>query len=200
VIEEYKKGDMVKAMVLDVDSREGAHLARRQAARPAIRQKQRMPEARQEGRTVTCTKSPKCKDGGIEVKIADSDLTSFVKRPTSRAIAPISAPSASASWREGRRPVIQFDKQGPPHLQVSIKALEIAEEKEAVGSLRLVGLGRIARRHPGRRAQGPREELTSSRPEKGRSVRWTDLRREGHESYARTAARPESYARRAVSR
>ena len=36
-IKDYKKGDMVKAIVLDVDRREGAHLARHQAAfrRPA---------------------------------------------------------------------------------------------------------------------------------------------------------------------
>ena len=119
---------MVKAAVLDVDSREGAHLARHQAAR---RRSDR--HARQATRRATPSPATviAVQENGIEVKIADSDMTTFIKRPTSRATAPSSAPSASPSATRStpRSPASTRPRAAS---RVSIKALEIAEEKEAV--------------------------------------------------------------------
>ena len=127
-IKDYKKGDIVKAMVLDVDAPEGAHQPRhqagrrrpagvdRQAARRAARSPARCCRCR---RTASRSRSP----------TATSPRSSSA--PTCRATAPSSGPSASTSATRSMRPIISLDKNSR-RITVSIKALEIAEEKQAV--------------------------------------------------------------------
>ncbi|BDA86877.1 30S ribosomal protein S1 [Aureimonas sp. SA4125] len=144
VIEEYNKGDIVKAQVLDVDiDKERISLGIKQvggegqgsgtAGAPGASGSSSAPvdsgEMRR-GSIVTCEVTA-VTDGGLEVRIADSDFTSFIRR------------ADLARDREDQRPerfqvgqkvdarVTQFDKKAH-RIGVSIKALQIAEEKEAV--------------------------------------------------------------------
>ena len=98
VIEEYKKGDMVKAKVLDVDvEKERISLGIKQLAGDPLRRRRRS-RRRQEGAVVTCEVTA-VKDGGLEVRIVDTDIATFIKRSDLAATATSSAPSASPSAR-----------------------------------------------------------------------------------------------------
>ncbi len=82
VIEDFKKGDMVKAQVLDVDvEKERISLGIKQlGGDPFARSRARKAAVDlRKGQVVTC-EIIDVKDGGIEVKIAGTDLTCFVKR------------------------------------------------------------------------------------------------------------------------
>ena len=71
------------------------------------------------------------KDGGIEVKIVGTDFTTFIKRSE---LARDRDDQRSERFAVGEKVdarVIQFDKKARK-VQVSIKALEVAEEKEAI--------------------------------------------------------------------
>ena len=71
------------------------------------------------------------KDGGLEVKIAGSDLTTFVKRSELARDRGDQRPDRFAAGEKFDARVILFDKKARK-IQVSIKALEMAEEKEAM--------------------------------------------------------------------
>jgi small subunit ribosomal protein S1 len=129
VIEEYKKGDVVRAVVLDVDmDKERISLGIKQlggdpfeaAAAGEIRK----------GSIVTCEVT-EVKDGGLEAKIADSDLTTFVRRSDLSRDRAEQRPERFAVGEKFDARITQFDKK-TRRVSVSIKALEIAEEKEAV--------------------------------------------------------------------
>src|SRR4026209_96344 len=76
VIEEYKKGDMVKARVLDVDvEKERISLGIKQLAGDPMATAGDL----QKGSVVT-GEVIEVKEGGIDVKIAGGDLTAFIKR------------------------------------------------------------------------------------------------------------------------
>ncbi len=70
-------------------------------------------------------------ENGLEVKISDSDFTTFIKRSDLSRERFRAAPRALQRRRQGRRGDHQHRQGLAPHL-VSIKALEIAEEKHAV--------------------------------------------------------------------
>ncbi len=128
VIDAFKKGDMVKAVVLDVDiDKERISLGIKQvgsdpfaAAGDDIRK----------GGVVTC-EVLEVRDGGLEVRIAGSDLTTFVKRAELARDRMDQRPDRFASGEKFDARVILFDKKARK-IQVSIKALEMAEEKEAM--------------------------------------------------------------------
>uniref|UniRef100_UPI003BACA2EE 30S ribosomal protein S1 n=1 Tax=Stappia sp. TaxID=1870903 RepID=UPI003BACA2EE len=129
VIEEYKKGDVVRAVVLDVDmDKERISLGIKQlggdpfetAAAGEIRK----------GAIVTCEVT-EVKDGGLEAKIADSDLATFVRRSDLSRDRAEQRPERFAVGEKFDARITQFDKK-TRRVSVSIKALEIAEEKEAV--------------------------------------------------------------------
>ena len=70
-------------------------------------------------------------ENGIEVKIADSDLTTFIKRSD---LSRDRSEQRSERFTVGQKvdaAVLSVDKAAR-RIQVSIKALEIAEEKQAV--------------------------------------------------------------------
>ncbi|PTW62743.1 SSU ribosomal protein S1P [Breoghania corrubedonensis] len=129
VIEEFKKGDVVKAQVLDVDvDKERISLGIKQlegdpfdtAAAGEVRK----------GAVVTC-EIVEVKDTGLEVKLADSDLTAFIRRADLSRERTEQRPERFSVGQKVDARITQFDKK-TRRISLSIKALEIAEEKEAV--------------------------------------------------------------------
>ncbi len=129
VIEEYKKGDMVKAQVLDVDvEKERISLGVKQLAGDPMTHG--AAGEMKKGSVVTC-EVIEIKEAGIEVKIVDTDLTSFVKRSELARERGDQRPERFAVGQKVDARVTQFDRK-THKVTVSIKALEAAEEKEAI--------------------------------------------------------------------
>jgi len=82
------------------------------------------------GATVTC-EVIEVKDAGIDVKIAGTDVTSFIRRADLSRDRTEQRPERFAAGDMVDAVVTQVDKNGRK-IGLSIKALEIAEEKEAV--------------------------------------------------------------------
>src|SRR5262249_40781109 len=80
VIEEYKKGDKVKAQVLDVDvEEERSWLGIKQLAEGAAVAGDAAAGDLKKGAVVTC-EVLEVKEGGVEVKIVGTDYSAFIKR------------------------------------------------------------------------------------------------------------------------
>lgn len=129
VIEEYKKGDKVQAVVLDVD-------VEKERISLGIKQLQGDPMDTgtagelKKGSVVT-TEVTEIKESGIDVKIVDTDLVAFIKRSE---LARDRNDQRSDRFQVGQKVdarVILFDRRAHK-VQLSIKALEVAEEKEAI--------------------------------------------------------------------
>ena len=126
-IKDYKKGDTVKAIVLDVDgSKERISLGIKQLGGDPIDALAKYKK----GDAVTCSVIA-VNDGGIEVKVADSDLTSFVKRADLSRERSEQRPERFNVGDKVDAAVLSVDKAAR-RIAVSIKQLEIAEEKQAV--------------------------------------------------------------------
>jgi small subunit ribosomal protein S1 len=127
VIEEYKKGDRVKAVVLDVD-------VEKERISLGVKQVQGDPFAQagdlKKGAVVTC-EITEVKEGGLEAKIVGTDLTTFIKRSELSRDRNEQRPERFAVGEKVDARVTLFDKRARK-VTASIKALEIAEEKEAV--------------------------------------------------------------------
>jgi small subunit ribosomal protein S1 len=129
VIEEYKKGDMVKAQVLDVDvEKERISLGVKQLAGDPM--SSGAAGEMKKGSVVTCEVTG-VTDGGLEVKIVDTDLTSFIKRNELARERGDQNPERFAVGQKVDARVTQFDRK-THKVAVSIKSLEVAEEKEAL--------------------------------------------------------------------
>ncbi|MBO6815740.1 MAG: 30S ribosomal protein S1 [Rhizobiaceae bacterium] len=129
-IEDYNKGDMVKAVVLDVDvEKERISLGVKQLGDDRVGEAADSGALRK-GAIVTCEVLD-VKDGGLEVSIADTDLTTFIKRSDLSRDRDEQRPERFSAGQKVDARVIQFDRK-TRRITVSIKALEIAEEKEAV--------------------------------------------------------------------
>ncbi|HXK53249.1 MAG TPA: 30S ribosomal protein S1, partial [Hyphomicrobiales bacterium] len=127
-IQDYKKGDMVKAVVLDVDTdKERISLGIKQLAGNPFAE---ASSDLRKGASVTCEVLD-VKEGGLEVKIVDSDLTAFIRRSDLSRERSEQRPERFSVGQKVDAKVTQFDKKNAK-VSVSIKALEIAEEKEAV--------------------------------------------------------------------
>ncbi len=126
-IKDYKKGDDVTAVVLDVDSsKERISLGIKQiGSDPA----EALGDLRK-GATVTC-EVVAVQDNGIEVKIADTDFTTFMKRSDLSRDRSEQRPERFTVGNKLDAAVTSFDKASR-RLTVSVKALEISQEKEAV--------------------------------------------------------------------
>jgi small subunit ribosomal protein S1 len=127
VIEEYKKGDMVKAAVLDVD-------VEKERISLGIKQLSGDPHAQagdlKKGSVVTCEITD-VKETGLEAKIVGTDLTTFIKRSE---LARDRSEQRTDRFARGEKVdgrVTMVDRKSGK-VTISIKALEIAEEKEAV--------------------------------------------------------------------
>jgi small subunit ribosomal protein S1 len=127
VIKDFKKGDVVKASVLDVDSqKERISLGIKQLSGDPIDALGKYKK----GDTVTCTVVA-VQENGIEVKIADSDLIAFVKRSDLSRDRSEQRPDRFNVGDKVDAAVTSMDKAAR-RITVSVKALEIAEEKQAV--------------------------------------------------------------------
>ncbi len=128
-IKDYKKGDTVKAVVLDVDgSKERISLGIKQLGGDPIDAMAKFKK----GDAVTCTVIA-VQEAGIEVKVADSDLTAFVKRGDLSRDRSEQRPERFNVGDKVDAAVLSVDKAARK-LAVSIKALEIADEKQAVAT------------------------------------------------------------------
>ena len=130
VIEEYKKGDKVRAQVLDVDvEKERISLGIKQLAETSAATSGEAGELKK-GSVVTCEVID-VKEGGIDVKIVGTEYVSFIKRSELARDRSEQRPDRFAVGQKVDARVIQFDRRSHK-VQVSIKALEVAEEKEAI--------------------------------------------------------------------
>jgi small subunit ribosomal protein S1 len=126
-LKDFNKGDTVRAQVLDTDpDKERISLGIKQLGTDPFQSAQGL----RKGSTVTC-EVIEVKEGGLEVKITGTDMTAFIRR------------ADLSRDRSEQRPerfspgdmvdaVVQSVDKASRKIQVSIKALEIAEEKEAV--------------------------------------------------------------------
>jgi len=126
-IKDYKKGDNVKAVVLDVDpQKERISLGIKQVGGDPMESVGKLKK----GSQVTCEVLA-VQDSGIEVKIADSDMTTFIKRSDLSRDRSEQRPERFNVGDKVDAAIINMDKNSR-RITVSIKALEIAEEKQAV--------------------------------------------------------------------
>ncbi|RIY02647.1 30S ribosomal protein S1 [Aureimonas flava] len=130
VIDEFNKGDTVRAQVLDVDvEKERISLGIKQVGGDAFATAAESGELRR-GAIVTCEVTS-VNEGGIEVQIVDTDLTAFIRRNDLGRDRDDQRPEKFSVGQKVDARVTQFDKKAR-RVGVSIKALQIAEEKEAV--------------------------------------------------------------------
>jgi len=131
VIEEYKKGDKVKATVLDVDvEKERISLGIKQLGGSDPMAEGTPGGDLKKNDVVTCEVMD-VKESGLDVKIAGTDLDAFIRRAD---LARDRGDQRTDRFQVGQKVdarVTQFDRK-TRKLSVSIKALEVAEEKEAI--------------------------------------------------------------------
>ncbi len=126
-IKDYKKNDTVKAVVLDVDpQKERISLGIKQVGGDPLELIGKLKK----GSQVTCEVLA-VQESGLEVKIADSDITTFIKRSDLSRDRSEQRPERFNVGDKVDAAVISLDKNSR-RVTVSIKALEIAEEKQAV--------------------------------------------------------------------
>ncbi len=127
VIKEFKKGDNVQAVVLDVDSqKERISLGIKQLGGDPIDTIGRFKK----GDAVTC-EVVAVQENGIEVKLAGTDVTAFIKRSDLSRDRGEQRPERFNIGDKVDASVLTVDK-ATRRITVSIKQLEIAEEKQAV--------------------------------------------------------------------
>ncbi len=126
-IKDYKKGDNVKAVVLDVDSqKERISLGVKQVAGDPLETIGKFKK----GDAVTCEVIA-VEANGIQVKLADSDITTYIRRSDLSRDRSEQRPERFNVGDKVDAAIIGIDKASR-RVTVSIKSLEIAEEKQAV--------------------------------------------------------------------
>ncbi len=130
VIEEFNKGDQVDAVVLDVDvEKERISLGIKQLSGDPISDAAESGGLKK-GAVVTCEVTD-VKDAGLDVKIVGTDINTFIKRSDLSRDRDEQRPERFSVGQTVDARITQFDKKNRK-VAASIKALEIAEEKEAV--------------------------------------------------------------------
>jgi small subunit ribosomal protein S1 len=129
-LKDHKKGDTAKAVVLEADSeKERISLGIKQLTADPFASG--APSAKlKKGMRVTC-EVLQVKDNGLEVKLVDHDLTTFIRRSDLSRDRSEQRPDRFGVGEKFDAVVTQVDAKARK-VSVSIKALEIAEEKEAV--------------------------------------------------------------------
>ena len=128
VMEEYHKGSVVRAQVLDVD-------IEKERISLGVKPLQGDPFADvsgdvKKGTVVTCEVTD-VKDNGIDVKIVGTELSAFIRRAELARDRSEQRPERFAVGDRIDARVTQFDRKARK-VSVSVKALEVAEEKEAI--------------------------------------------------------------------
>ena len=127
-IQRYKKGEMVKAKVLDVDvEKERISLGIKQLAGDPM-----AGDSFRKGQTVTVTVS-EITSGGIEVKFGDeaAPMSAFIRKSDLSRDRAEQRPERFAVGDRIDAQITNVDK-ATRRVSVSVKALEMAEEKEAI--------------------------------------------------------------------
>ncbi len=126
-MEQYKKGEMVKAKVLDIDiEKERISLGIKQVGGDPMENVSGLKKG-----AIVTGEVTQVMESGIEVKIADSDMTAFIRRAELSRERSEQRPDRFAPGEKVDARVTNIDKK-TRKISLSIKALEIAEEKEAV--------------------------------------------------------------------
>jgi small subunit ribosomal protein S1 len=129
-LDEYNRGDIVKAKVLDVDvEKERISLGIKQLGSDPVAD---AGDAVRKNAVVTGVVTD-VTDGGIEVKIEGTELTAFIRRADLSRDRNDQRPERFAKGDKVDARVTQLDRK-TGRIGLSIKALEIAEEKEAVAA------------------------------------------------------------------
>jgi small subunit ribosomal protein S1 len=126
-LKDYNKGDVVKAVVLDTDpEKERISLGIKQLGADPFQS----AGALKKGAVATC-EVLEVKDSGLEVRISGTDLQAFVRRADLSRDRSEQRPERFSPGDMVDAAVLSIDKNSRK-ISLSIKALEIAEEKEAV--------------------------------------------------------------------
>ena len=126
-MQDYQKGQVVKAQVLDVDTeKERISLGIKQLGGDPM---ESLGDIRK-GAVVTCTVTG-VTDNGLEVSVGDDSMQAFIRRAELARDRGDQRPERFAVGDKVDARVTQFDRAARK-IQLSVKALEIAEEKEAV--------------------------------------------------------------------
>ncbi len=124
---QYQKGQIVKAVVLDVDTeKERISLGIKQLGGDPM---ESLGDIRK-GAVVTCTVTG-VQENGIEVSVGEEGMSAFIRRAELSRDRADQRPERFAVGDKVDARVTQFDRAARK-IALSIKALEIAEEKEAV--------------------------------------------------------------------
>jgi small subunit ribosomal protein S1 len=130
VIDEYQKGERVRAVVLEVDpEKERISLGIKQLSSDPFTSAAEGSEVKR-GAIVTC-EVKEVKDAGLEVQIVGTELSAFIRRSELARDRGDQRPERFSVGDKLDAKVTQFDRKAR-RVAVSIKALEVAEEKEAV--------------------------------------------------------------------
>jgi ribosomal protein S1 len=134
-LDDYNRGDIVKAKVLDVDvEKERISLGIKQLAADDLADSSAAAgEGGLKKGAVVTTEVVEVNDGGIEVRIADSEVTAFIRRADLSRDRNDQRPERFAKGDKVDARITQYDRK-TGRIQLSIKALEIAEEREAVAN------------------------------------------------------------------
>jgi small subunit ribosomal protein S1 len=126
-IQDFKKGDMVRAIVLDVDvEKERISLGVKQLGRDPLANNNEV----RKGQVVTGTVT-EVNEGGVEVAIGDDGVRGFIRRADLARDRQDQRPERFAVGDKIDAKITNVDR-ATRKLQLSIKAREIEEEKEAV--------------------------------------------------------------------
>ncbi len=126
-IKDYKKGDVVKAVVLDVDrAKERISLGIKQLEGDPLAK----VEGLKKGATVTAEVTA-VQENGIEVQIVGSDVKAFIRRSDLAKDRSEQRPERFAEGEKVDAKVVSIDRANQK-VGLSIKALEIEEEKKAM--------------------------------------------------------------------
>jgi small subunit ribosomal protein S1 len=127
----HRKGEMVKAVVLDVDvEKERISLGMKQLERGGVAKGGAGAGGGvNKNETVTVTVL-EVRDGGLEVQVGDDGATGFIKRTDLGRDRDEQRPERFQVGQKFDAMVIGFDRSKKPNF--SIKALQISEEKQAV--------------------------------------------------------------------
>jgi small subunit ribosomal protein S1 len=127
----HRKGEMVKAVVLDVDvEKERISLGMKQLEKGApSAEATSTGSSLRKNQTVTVTVL-EVRDGGLEVQVGEDGATGFIKRSDLGRDRDEQRPDRFQVGQKVDAMVIGFDRSKKPNF--SIKARQIAEEKEAV--------------------------------------------------------------------
>jgi small subunit ribosomal protein S1 len=126
----HRKGETVKAVVLDVDvEKERISLGMKQLERGGVAKGGSAGGGVSKNDVVTVTVL-EVRDGGLEVQVGDDGATGFIKRTDLGRDRDEQRPERFQVGQKFDAMVIGFDRSKKPNF--SIKALQIAEEKQAV--------------------------------------------------------------------